>query len=118
MNVDDLLLAGSTEEELDEPSAECVEDQGEGKSDRVCLGACRVSYSSRVARSCESEKGTASCFSVLGATTVHELAVEYVERAGEQLKPWTSKVMPNFEGIVKIFADEQVRFRNVLRMLA
>ena len=44
---------------------------------------------------------------------------------GEQLKPWTSKVMPNFEEILKtcqhdapLSKQAQVRFRKVLGMLA
>ena len=44
---------------------------------------------------------------------------------GEKLKPWTSKVMPNFEEVVKTFRHDapltkqaQLRFRKVLGMLA
>ena len=44
---------------------------------------------------------------------------------GEKLKPWTSKVMPNFEEVVKTFQHDapltkqaQLRFRKVLGMLA
>ena len=45
--------------------------------------------------------------------------------SGEALKPWVSKVMPNFEEIVKAFTHDgplskqaQARFRKVLGMLA
>ena len=51
---------------------------------------------------------------------LHEFAVECMERDpfGEKLKPWTSKIMPNFEEIVKTFEHDapltkqaQLRFR-------
>ena len=47
------------------------------------------------------------------------------KETGEKLKPWTSKVMPNIEEIVKTFEHDapltkqaQLRFRKVLGMLA
>ena len=121
--VDDLLLAASTEEELEE-----------------LVGLLQKVWKIKVTGSLP--WGQPGVLQFLGRQILREregdgpllfgVGRDYMSsllnawnETGEKLKPWTSKVMPNFEEVVKTFQHDapltkqaQLRFRKVLGMLA
>ena len=124
MYVDDLLLAASAEEELEELvtllQSECVEDQGDRKFALWRARCLAVLGSTDLERA---RRDGPLLFGV-GRDHMSSLLNAWNE-TGEKLKPWTNKVMPNFEEIVKTYQHDaplskqaQLRFRKVLGMLA
>ena len=121
--VDDLLLAASTEEELDELVSLLQKVWKIKVTGSLPWGQPGVlQFLGR--QILREREGDGPLLFGVGRDYMSSLLSAWNE-TGEKLKPWTSKVMPNFEEVVKTFQHDapltkqaQLRFRKVLGMLA